>query len=561
VNDSQSWGVSLIDHLLAHGVRHFCLSPGSRSTALTLAVAQAEQAIPFVHYDERGMAFHALGLAKATKKPVAIIVTSGTAVGNLLPAVMEAHHTHVPLIVLSADRPPELRDNGSSQTTHQVDILGNFVEWQIDLPCPSSELPSGYLESTIAHAVARSHNGPVHLNCMLRKPFVSSSIEHLSSPSTTTIQGQLSFPDNLVEGWSHRLSTIERGVVVVGPHNGDPRPIVALAKKLQWPLIADLSSGIRELGDLFPRYNFVLDQDVEPPETVLHFGGPIVSAKVLEWIKNSSPSLYAHISEWPERIDPLHRVTHTITCEPALFCQQISKELPVKPASGWNALWHLHSSAAYYATSTFLRSKENLTEPGIVETLTSQLSPEISLFIGNSMPIRDADSLLFPSKPIGGIYTNRGLAGIDGNIATAIGVARGSERPTIALLGDTTFLHDLNSLGALQESRWPVIFIIVNNAGGGIFSFLPISEQTPHFERYFSCEHPFTFQKAAEMFQIGYHHPLNPTDWESTLSSAINEKKSCIIEVQTDRTENVAIHKKMVQAVTEKSTNRTKELL
>jgi 2-succinyl-5-enolpyruvyl-6-hydroxy-3-cyclohexene-1-carboxylate synthase len=546
------WAETIIDQLIQQGVTYFCISPGSRSTPLAIAVSENPRATAFVHFDERGMAFHALGYAKATKKPAALIVTSGTAVGNLYPAVMEAHHSLTPLLILSADRPPELRNNGANQSCDQVKFFGDYVNYQVDLPCPDPALPDRYLSSIISHAVFKASHppqGPVQINCMFREPFFTANQNLSHSFPTTQYETTHTIPSiDSFERWGQILSETEKGVIVIGSLSSQSslQPIYALAEKLNWPILADITANARDSTQSIAYFEFILKQYKHlRPELILHFGDRLVSKTLLEWL---DAPIYCLIAEHSLLHDPKHRTTHRICCNPSLFCEMMLPKTPT-PAASWFDQWHNYSQEIEEKITAFLAEESELSEPGVVQALKEQLDPSWALFIANSMPIRDADALFFPNQPTGPIFANRGLSGIDGNIATAVGISAGCQKGVIALIGDLTALHDINSLAQVSKTPFPIIFIVINNAGGGIFSFLPVAEKATHFETFFATAHTIQFEKAAELFDLPYFHCATKETWEDTLSQALQANQSCLIEVTTDRKENLALHKKMNQVL------------
>jgi 2-succinyl-5-enolpyruvyl-6-hydroxy-3-cyclohexene-1-carboxylate synthase len=538
----------ILDHLIERGVRRFCIAPGSRSTPLVHAIAKDERADAFVHFDERGCAYHAFGFAKGSKDPAVVVVTSGTAVGNLLPAIMEAHEERIPLIIITADRPPELRDAGANQTTPQVKIFSDFVRWQVDLPCPDSAIPESYIGSSIAQAIykaTRTPQGPVHINCMFREPFFTGEdLTHQQSTHYEQIHSTLSV--HAVEQWAKALNTAEKGVIIAGSLQ-TTRPlksIIQLAEHLHWPILPDVLSGFRSEGFLhnaIPYYDAILKiiPDLNP-DFILHVGDRIVSTTLSRWLAKSTPKTYLMVADHPNRHDPNHKLTHRIESDPTLFCEQL---LPfVARKSSWLDTW---KTASDTIENHIDHAAGGLTEPGLMRFLHHHLPPHFGLFLANSMPIRDADQFFFPRFFRGPIFGKRGVSGIDGNIATAIGLAEGAQRPILAVLGDLTALHDLNSLAQLIKAKHPVIFLIINNRGGGIFEFLPIAEKKEIFEEFFAGAHPFNFEYAAKMFHIP-HAPLKDF---STLSKALKEEKSCILEMTTDRTQNVLLHHSIIEVL------------
>lgn len=508
-----TWAKALLEVLTKLGVQHVCIGSGSRSTPLAVALAENPDIETTVHYDERGLGFHALGIAKSSKQPAAIIVTSGTAVGNLFPALMEAYYDRVPLIIISADRPHELRGCGANQAPDQVKIFGHYAHY-VDLPCPDHAFPLG---KTLAYAL--SLKMPMHINCPFKEPLLSFTKKPFQT-EITEYAPTVSLPS--MQEWAHRLSAQKEGCIVVGDlHTGEnPTAIFSLAKKLGWSVYADINSNIRGHGPCLRSL---------PPraEAILHLGGRLVAKT---W---PTAPFYCLVTDHNEPLDPSRRLTHRITCDPIQFCEALlsliagEKECPTASVKDWKP---------------FFEAQPAINEPGIIFSLNELLPPSWSLFIGNSMPIRDVNNFLFPERPLGPIFTNRGLSGIDGNIATALGIAKGTQKPTLAIIGDLTFLHDINSLPLLKNSLYPLIILVINNGGAGIFSFLPIAEKQEVLEDYVAAAHEIHFEAAARLFKLPYHHPKTKEEWHTTFSLCLERNQSCIIELTTNRAENKALH-------------------
>ncbi|NGX37821.1 MAG: 2-succinyl-5-enolpyruvyl-6-hydroxy-3-cyclohexene-1-carboxylate synthase [Chlamydiae bacterium] len=521
--------MNLIDALIQQKVTFFCLSPGNRSTPLALALAENPLAKTFVHYDERGAAFHALGYAKATKKPAAIVVTSGTAVGNLMPAVMEADAAHIPLILLTCDRPPNLRDTMANQTTDQTKIFGNFVRYFFDLPSDAS-----FISSTAARAVSASQYplpGPVQLNCPFAEPF---SEQTPSSEVSTPIEW--TFPEITLKDpkpIADQLQQIEKGVIVVGA-NGGTTHLKALSQKLGWPILPDIVSSYRHLADerTIPYYPHALKAHSHlKADAVLYFGDACVSKTLLKWMSLQHPLI--HVATHAKRCDPFHAVTKRIVCSPEQFCKQVTPLIDQKQQE-WFCAWKEWSehSAPKIETKT-------LSEPAVTKVIQQFAGEGTALFFGNSMPIRDAEEFFFPETPCGPIFANRGLSGIDGNIATIAGIAQ--VMPVVAAIGDQTALHDLNSLSQLSKTKHPVKLVIINNGGGGIFSFASHVKRLDILDSHFAAAHTLTFEKAAELFRI----PYEKIEKIDQLLERLHSRESCIMEVTTDRRENFAQHQEI----------------
>lgn len=546
-----AWAQLLIDQLVQLGVTYFVLSPGSRSTPLAVAIAQHPHPdlTAHVHFDERGSAFHALGYAMGSGKPVAVVVTTGTAAGNLLPAIMEASKSFIPLIILTSDRPPELRDCGANQTIDQVKIFSSFVRWEVDLPCASSSLTPHYLRSTLAQAVFRatgSPQGPVHLNCMFREPLTGPHIPTPYIPICHYGHTETSASDKTLQEWGTLLNGSKKGILILGslsPLNCKS-PIYLLAEKLGWPIFADILSNAR--GDLHshivPFYDLILKGTPETEiDCVLHLGERIVSKTLQEWLKKFPSAHYLSVSDHPFRHDPSHQVTHRLSSSPITMCENLLPLIQETLCNEWLLQWQNASHLISKKLGSWKDQETSLTEPGVALSL-ADVPADFAIFISNSMPIRDADLFLFPQTQLAPIFANRGVSGIDGNIATAVGIAQGTKTPTVAVLGDLAALHDLNSLMQLKSAPYPVIFVIVNNGGGGIFSFLKGPSENPCFETFFAHAHTLSFKHAADLFELPYYHPATWDEYKMLLHSCSEKRKSCIIEISTKRSENLTLH-------------------
>ncbi len=548
----------LIEHLIAQGVERFCLAPGSRSTSLALAAAHNSHAHCDVHFDERGLGFYALGLAKGSRRPVALIVTSGTAVGNLLPAVMESSNDHVPLVLITADRPQELRECSANQTLDQVKLFSSFVRWQADLPLSDQGLPPNFLAAAIGQALYLSQSprpGPVHLNCMIRKPYFSSApkLEHEVLPRRFE-SGQLIPSSQTIDAWAARLSEVKKGLIIVGdlPYDTETSAIFALSEKLGWPIYADILSQLRAVdhSHLIAYFDPLVQSDGHQPiEAVVHFGARTVSKSVSEWLKRQTLSFYLHVSDYPTLLDPHYIVTHRLHASSMLCAQLLSDAVRSDPDPFWLKYWKDVDQCIESELGSFFSEHSEMTEPGIIRSIGKHSNHGLGLFLANSMPIRDADKFFPPSSFPGPVFGNRGVSGIDGNIATAVGIAQGMQKPLIALLGDLAFLHDMNSLALLSSAKHPICLIIVNNGGGGLFSFLPVYEKKEAFERFFASSHTFTFSDAASLFQISYAQPKSAHDIDTLLTDFSQNRKSILIEVFTDRTENLSVHQQIAASI------------
>jgi 2-succinyl-5-enolpyruvyl-6-hydroxy-3-cyclohexene-1-carboxylate synthase len=541
-----------IVHQLAElGIRRVFIAPGSRSTPLAYHFAQDERIEKVVHFDERGLGYNAYGFAKGSKTPVVIVVTSGTAVANLFPSVIEAFYEEVPLIILTADRPVELRDCGASQTIDQVKFFGTHVKWYFEVPCADPAMPAGFIGTTIGQAVGKameSPRGPVHLNCLFREPFFSNQEIETTAPVHFE-PSQRTLTSSSIEQWGKKLSSCERGVIVAGTLHSSRslKPIFALAEQLDWPILPDITSNLRSEGHhshVIPYYDMVLR--IAPhfkPDCILHLGDRLVSKTQLQWIGKSAAPLHAVVADHLQRSDTTHTMTHHIPIDPTLFCEQLLPFVPRRVS--WLQHWTALSEVIEGHLDELIPSTS---EPGLIRFLHHHLPPHYSLFFANSMPAHDANQLFFPRFHRAPIYCKRGTIGIDGNLAAIAGIAEGTKRPILAVVGDQTALHDLNSLSLLQKSKVPVILVIVNNQGGGIFSFLPIAEKKDVFEQCWGAPHAWNFQEAAKMFHLPY---VSLTD-ASLLTKYLREEKTMVIELHTHRQENFLLHKAIEEKMKEK---------
>ncbi|MBS0604045.1 MAG: 2-succinyl-5-enolpyruvyl-6-hydroxy-3-cyclohexene-1-carboxylic-acid synthase [Verrucomicrobia bacterium] len=555
---NEGWASKLIDALIRQGVDYFCCAPGSRSTPLALAIANHPKAKRTVHFDERGVAFHAVGYGKATHRPAAVVATSGTAVGNLLPAVMEAYNDRVPLVLLTADRPPELRDCGANQTCDQVKLFQNHVRWQVDLPCPDERILDKYLAATISHAVAMTGacpSGPVHINCMFREPLFSHQIEREFLDRTVSFaHPQLHPTDETIEFWASILCAKREGVILAGSSTIDHSDaIFALADKLKWPVFADILASPRTFEkhpSLITHFDPILKlKTAINANAVIQFGDRFVSKTLSQWLDRQTPEFFLHVSEHTMRQDPTHLITHRVHASPQIFTRELLFALPEQEDASWLLQWAEWDQKCKQTLADFFSSHTTLTEPGLIWEIASFLSEDWAMFLSNSMPIRDANQFFLPALRCGPIFGNRGVSGIDGNIATAAGIAQGSGRPTLAVLGDLSLLHDLTSLNYLAKVDHPIILCIVNNGGGGIFSFLPVSKRKEAFEEFIAASHELSFAPAAELFGIPYFHPESPAELGDLLFQQKKQPHSCLIEITTNRSENVRVHEHIIASL------------
>ena len=541
----------LIEELVAQGITQFCISPGSRSTPLTFAAARHPQANTKIFLDERAAAYFALGWARATDQAAVLICTSGTAGANYYPAIIEASVEHLPLLAITADRPPELQQTGANQTVDQNRLFGSHTRWFYDPGCPDPTLQESTVKSWAAQAVLRSAHpdpGPVHLNIPFREPFLSN--ESPTLPKVSSPDFQLSIPiQKLAKGDLQALRQhlkADRGLVTLGELPVRAHHAVGkFLEKLNWPVFADTTSGFR-FGHLTQRIDLA-DQLLlknhwrkAEPEVWIHLGNQYVSKRWLQWWQDCNSTRKIVITNHSERQDPSQCPHWRLQ----LDWEELEEILPLTVASPsrtqWLEQWKLGSQALEEQMAQWWDQTERFGEVSIVRELIRQMPIERALFVGNSLPIREVDMLSTTRNTPLQIAANRGASGIDGQIATACGWAMGHRQPTTILLGDLSAIHDLNSLLLFRESPVPMTLVILNNDGGGIFSMLPISKQKDVFERFFGTPHGCEFSKVAAMFDLPYFQPENLEQLQNSFQEAWRSNKSSLIEVKTDREQTAA---------------------
>jgi 2-succinyl-5-enolpyruvyl-6-hydroxy-3-cyclohexene-1-carboxylate synthase len=562
-NPSHALGLVMADELARCGVSDVCIAPGSRSAALAMAFANEPRMRVHVRIDERSAGFVALGLGKATGRPSVVISTSGTAAANFHPAVLEASHARVPLIVLTADRPPELRATGANQTIDQTKLFGDAVRWFFDVGVPEDRPgAAAYWRSVTSQAYAAalgSPIGPVHLNLPFREPLVPDGDGFVnpldgrpdSRPWSVSIRSARSAPDDIVEELAEQLGGTERGLIVAGDtYVGEPEPILALARATAWPLLAESTSGLRRPGPVISTYDALLRDRVwaegHRPDVVIHIGRAATSKPMSGWLAAGAKQIL--IDPDGARLDPARSLAVIIEADPAALATQLIKTLPERPGAAWFDSWMRAEAAARGAMDEVMDSQEGVTEPGLARDLVDAMPPGSTLVVGSSMPVRDVDWFMRPHDDLR-VLGNRGASGIDGFVSTAMGVALASNPPVAALTGDLSILHDSNGLAVDRPDRPNLVFVIANNDGGGIFSFLPQARWRDTFERVFGTPHGSNFAKLAELHHCAYAPITDTGDLRTALADALAAGGVHLLEARTDRTSNVAVHREIWDAV------------
>lgn len=543
---NRAWGQALVDGLCQLGADRFFLSPGARSAPLAAALSGRNVT---THYDERGMAFSALGWSMATGRPAVCVTTSGSAVANLLPACVEAFHSNIPLIFLTADRPPELRGSGANQTIQQPGLFGGFVRHTVDLPCAQDAGLLSRLSDVLSKVVAAAmgpQSGPVHLNVPFREPLLESggaAVDEKIDCSKVANSSPFDWPAD----FDFQRFASGRGVVAIGrlPVGEQDKvgSILDLAKTMDWPVIPDAASGARLQPGIIRHADWILQRnDVPPPERVLHFGGALVSKRLGKWMSACRVADCLQVRMFPERLDPWDQQPVFLRAGVQPFCETVKSIALPTVGDNWIESWRRADVAVGAAIEGELSQEDALSEPAILRALGDVAARTCwPLFLGNSMPIRDFDSCVAAvSKDVVNVFANRGASGIDGNIATVAGLALGCASPLLAVMGDLAALHDLNSLPLLHGL--PVTLVLINNGGGGIFRFLPIDVD----ERLLETPHAWEFRGAAQQFGMEYQQVASLSELRRLLAERHSAPR--ILECRTDRAKNHALHLRITKA-------------
>ena len=573
-NLNHLWAVLLVEELVRCGIDIYCVAPGSRSAPLTVAVARNPRARGIVHYDERGAAFHALGCARATGMPAAVITTSGSALANVWPAVAEASLERVPLLVLSADRPPELQDTGANQTMDQIRFFGQFVRWSTNLPCPSTSIDPAVVLTTADQAASRCRGrtpGAVHINCMFREPLAPTDqgerFDAYLGPVRAWCEGDRAYtryddaavrPERgLLEKVADLVRRSPRGLLIAGriADAATRRAAAGLAESLGWPLLPDVTSGLRldsRPRTAVPYHDLLLSSEEcmrrHRVETVLHIGGRMTSKRLLDHLDAARPGDYVVVDDHAGRQDPIHRATQRIRLPVAAFCEALGDLVGGAGDADWLAGWKEASERVGRTLAACFSGHQDLSEPKVAWLVSRHIGAGEGLFLASSMPVRDMDTFGCPRPAPVEVGANRGASGVDGTIAAATGFARGLGRSVTLMVGDLAFLHDLNSLRLVHGLDTPMVIVVVNNDGGGIFSFLPIAGYPDVFERYFGTPHGMTFEHAAGLFGLAYARPASSDAFVQSYEEARCRTGATLIEVQTRRQDNYELHMSLREA-------------
>ena len=573
-NRNTIWAGVFVGELKKLGLDSVCIAPGSRSTPLAVAFAESGIKI-YVHSDERSAAYFALGLARASRKPVALVCTSGTAAANFFPAIVEANTSEVPLLVLTADRPAEMRESGANQTIDQQKLFGDHVRWFVDVPAPEANFSKHifrYLQTLAARACETSQSplpGAVHLNFQFRKPLEPMDVPNdipswmdepllsdlEAAPAQLTFSRPRHFPaPEQTDFLAETISSSPRGLIVCGPRcpEGDfPARLTALAAKLGWPILADALSGLR-FGlhvneNILGGYDTFLPANLRP-QIVLRFGDVPTSNALCDYLDSLEGVPQIHISDIQRWRDDRFRVTHSMWCDATLLCETLVDtldKLESKASPTWLHDWLSYEERTWNEVNA-LRTEPDF-EGGILSDVLGQLPAGGGLYVANSLPVRHLDQFAQPSQKPARVFANRGASGIDGTLSSALGAA--AHLPGLVFVtGDTSFYHDMNGLLAIQRCGIRATIVVINNDGGGIFQRLPIAQFEPPFRELFLAPHGLTFEHAAKLYGIDYLHAQRMS-LPSALETALASDKSTIIEIPSDAAKFEQLRRELMQRV------------
>lgn len=552
-NASHALALTLIDELQRCGVRHACIAPGSRSAALAMTLSESGAIRLHVCIDERSAAFMALGIGRASGRPALVLTTSGTATANLYPAVIEAEASRVPMLIVTADRPPELRATGANQTIDQLKMYGDSVRWFCELGVPEDRPDAPpYWRSAACRAYAEAVGGPagpVHLNVAMREPLVPEGDgfeQDLSGRPEgrpwTAVSRPLARPrpDDL-DALHSIVASTERGVVVAGDGPIDPA-VGEFAEGAGYPLFAEPLSGLRRGDAAISTYDALLRTSwsrAHRPEVVIRVGRVAVSKQLARSLDNNIRQILIDPDRW--WLDPGRSTSWIIAAEPGAALEGAGSR---GMSSAWMQTWRSAEGKARRALDEVLDRDDEPTEPRIARDLAALVPDGSNLLVASSMPIRDLDSFMAPHGPIA-LYGNRGASGIDGFVSTALGVGLETRRPVFALAGDLSMLHDQNGLLGARQRGLDCTFVVLNNNGGGIFSFLPQARFPENFEQLFGTPHGIDFEKLASVYELDYTRLSKASD----LGQSLRGSGVRIIEVRTDRERNVDVHRRAWESV------------
>lgn len=585
-NRNLLWATIIVDELARSGLRAVCIAPGSRSTPLAVAFAEHDDIQVYSIIDERSAAFFALGLALASERPVAVVCSSGTATANFYPAIIEAHYAGVPLLILTADRPPELRDSGANQTVDQVKMYGKHVRWAVDVALPEGNPANLTIRSlrTLAcraYAAANGMNstqpkGAVHLNFPFRKPLEPIPVpddktsdpawagRSYNQPFTKISSGRVHPSDSAMEALFDTYAHSARPMIILGPNRSRALAdeLTTLAKVGHMPLLADPLSQARYTvhwqemeSEIIGGYDSFLRgaAEWEQPDLILRFGAMPTSQALIDYLNASHDAYQIAFSTDGTWKDPNHQIDELIIADPAEIARslaQFTSEDP-RPESVWSDRFSASESRTWEIIDAALN--EDFFDGAVVADAVSMMPDGASLFIGNSLPVRHLDQFARPAPKAIHVFGSRGASGIDGTVSTAAGVSQGVSAPLVLITGDLGFYHDMNGLLTLKRHGIHIVIVVINNDGGGIFQRLPIAQFDPPYTELFRTSHGMTFGHVAAQYGTDYAKADSRIEFRSAFERALSAvgSHSTLIEVPTDPIQDLQRRNDIVQRVIE----------
>jgi 2-succinyl-5-enolpyruvyl-6-hydroxy-3-cyclohexene-1-carboxylate synthase len=546
---------ALCDELGRCGMQHACTSPGSRNSPVIVSLVRDQRIRCWSHIDERCAGFFAVGVAKATGRPVAVTCTSGTAAANLAPAVIEAHQARVPLIVLTADRPAELRDLGAGQAIDQLKLYGDAVKWFVEVEPPDASVEAlRWIRQLACRAywtASQGRPGPVHLNLPLREPLVL-DVELPPDPLPGRPRGAPWVTRSAGPGPSLVGSRAApgRGVIVAGQLRSDaPQAHAApsLAERTGWPLLADPLSGLRHTPNAIATYDLLLRdpafRERARPSFVVRIGDLPTSKPLRAWLAELADAPQLAIDPESAWHDPAAVVSEIDAGDPGSVLERL---IVSEPDPAWLHFWRSADDAAGDALARELG--DELSEPLVATRLGEWLGPNVTVCCASSMPIRDLELFLPARRPLPRVLSNRGANGIDGTVSSAFGMAAAGGGAVVLLIGDVALAHDIGGLLAARRLGLQLTIVLLNNDGGGIFHFLPIGDERAAFEQHIVTPHRLAFEHAAALYGLDYERPGTTAELRDALSRSIRSGKTKMIEIQTARSENLELHRRAAAA-------------
>lgn len=560
-NRNTLWANVFVDELARSGLEAVCIAPGSRSTPLTLAFAQHDRIKVFSHLDERSAAFFALGHAIGTKKPAALVCTSGTAAANWFPAVIEAYQFEVPLLLLTSDRPHELRHSGANQTIDQVKLYGDYALWAVDMALPEADSPDiaiRNLRTTANRAFATANGlrqGPVHINFPFRKPLEPTEVQ---ADTKTIVASAEARPDeapftawqiakpqasnDVIEQLAGLIEGNERGIIVCGPQSpGEefPAAVAMLSKQTGYPIFADPLSGVRfdslSGEQVISTYETTLAGSANPfgnADVVFRFGRVPTSKWLNNYLRTCGALAHIHVRANGVWSDDMHITSHFIQADEASLCDALVERLPSRPDSNWRQRIFQVDEQAKTHIETITQA---FSDAAVTRILLEEAPEDTVILAGNSLPVRHIDQFGTSIDKQLLVHANRGASGIDGNTSTALGLgAAFPDKPLVLLCGDITLYHDMNGLLAVKRLGIPITIVVINNNGGGIFHRLPIRNYEPEFTEQFLTPHNLTFEHTAKLYDLDYIAIIDLEAFRLAFTDSITQQKSTIIEVFTN---------------------------